>query len=69
MQQVLHVKAEDLRIYSMVDENNPVLLEDEGKTIGELEFHFCQQKPGAREGGYPILVESKWMIAEIECSA
>ena len=56
---MLHVKTEDLRIYSMVDENNPVLLEEEGKTIGELEFHFSQQKPGTREGGYPILVESK----------
>ena len=65
MQQMLHVKTEDLRIYSMVDENNPVLLEEEGKTIGDLEFHFSQQKPGTREGGYPILVESKWAVVSV----
>lgn len=56
MQQVLHVKAEDLRMYSMVDENSPVLLEDENKTIEELDLSSV--KPGSKEG-CAILVESK----------
>ena len=38
MCQMLHTKAEDLRIHNFVDEEHPELLEDEEKTIDELGF-------------------------------
>lgn len=56
IQQVLHVKSEDLRLYSLADENSPILLEDEAKTIGEQDFYV--QKQGAKDG-FVLLVESK----------
>lgn len=55
-QQVLHVKSEDLRLYSMADENSPVLLEEENKTIEEQDFY--QQKQMAKDG-FMMLVESE----------
>lgn len=38
MCQVLHTKAEDLRIHDFADEDHPTLLEDEDKTILDLSF-------------------------------
>ena len=49
MQQVLHIKPEDLRIYNLTDEESPELLDDEDKTIEELSF----------KNGQKILIESK----------
>lgn len=51
------MKADDLRVYNMVDENSPVLLEDETKTIEEMDFY--QQKSGIKEG-FLLLVESEF---------
>ena len=48
MQQVLHVKQEDLRIYDATNEESPELLDDETKTVEELGF----------KDGHKILVES-----------
>ena len=38
MCQVLHTKAEDLRIHNFTDEDRPELLEEDDKTISELGF-------------------------------
>ncbi len=38
MQQVLHIKPEDLRIYDLNNDEQPELLDDEDKTINELSF-------------------------------
>lgn len=43
IQQMLHVKPEDLRLYNLSNEDNPVLLEDETQTIEELEFKDGQK--------------------------
>lgn len=59
LQQVLHVKAEDLRVYGMADENSPVLLEDETKTIAEVEYF--QPKPGNKDG-ILLLIESEYNL-------
>ena len=48
MQQVLHVKQEDLRIYDATNEESPELLDDETKTVEDLGF----------KDGHKILVES-----------
>ena len=53
---VLHVKSEDLRLYSLADVNSPVLLEEEDKTIEEQDFY--QQKHVPRDG-FLLLVESE----------
>ena len=49
MCQILHTKAEDLRIHNFVDEEHPELLEDEEKTIDELGF----------SENHKLLIESK----------
>ena len=49
MCQMLHTKAEDLRIHNFVDEEHPDLLEDEEKTIDELGF----------SENHKLLIESK----------
>ena len=54
LQKVLHMKPEDLRIYDFKNEDQPELLEDEMKTIKELEF----------TDGYKLLVESKCTLRE-----
>ena len=38
MCQVLHTKAEDIRIQDSTDEDHPQLLDDEDKTIVDLGF-------------------------------
>ena len=48
------MKPEDLRIYDFKNEDQPELLEDEMKTIKELEF----------TDGYKLLVESKCTLRE-----
>ena len=48
IEKVLHVKSEDLRLYDLSDEGNPVLLDNETMTIADLKF----------TDGQNILVES-----------
>ena len=57
IRQVLHVKPEDLRLYSLADENSPILLEEEDKTIEEQDFY--QQKQQGSKDGFMLLIESK----------
>ena len=49
LQQVLRIKPEDLRIYDMTNEDVPELLDDEEKTVTDLNY---------REG-QKILIESE----------
>lgn len=49
IQQILHVKMEDLRLYDLTNEDSPVLLEDENKTVDDLEY----------KDGHKILIEGK----------
>ena len=49
IEKVLHVKSEDLRLYDLSDEENPVHLDDETKTMGDLKF----------TDGQKLLIESK----------
>ena len=55
MCQVLHTKAEDLRIHNFADENHPELLEDEEKTITDLEF----------SDNHKLLIESKSIHVQV----
>lgn len=47
-QKVLHSKPEDLRIYDLTNEDQPELLDEEHRTVGELGY----------KNGQNILVES-----------
>ena len=38
IEKVLHVKSEDLRLYNLTDEEDPVHLDDETKTVADLQF-------------------------------
>lgn len=59
VQQMLHVKSEDLRLYDItVDENSPVPLEDEEATLESLNFNNSQ-KPATKEG-FKLLIESMY---------
>ena len=49
MCQVLHTKAEDLRIHDFADEEHPLLLDDEEKTVSDLDF----------SDNHKLLIESK----------
>ena len=49
VEKVLHVKSEDLRLYDLTDEENPVHLDNEGLTVAELQFR----------DGQKLLVESE----------
>ena len=53
IEKVLHVKSEDLRLYDLSDEENPVLLDDENRTVNDLKF----------TDGQKLLVESERMYA------
>ena len=57
IEQLLHVKSEDLRLYDLVNENSPVLLEDETLTIRELGYE-SSRKPSKES--YKLLIESKF---------
>ena len=52
MQQTLHIKPEDLRIYDLNNDELPELLDDEEKTIEELDI----------KDGQSILIESKPLV-------
>ena len=52
IERILHVKSEDLRLYDLSDEENPVLLDNETMTIDDLKF----------SDGQKLLVESKCTI-------
>lgn len=57
IQQMLHVKSEDLRLYDLtVGEDTPKLLEDEEITIVEM-CNENSKKVSAKEG-FKLLVES-----------
>ena len=43
IEQMLHVKGEDLRLYDLSNEESPQLLEDETKTVDQLEFSDGQK--------------------------
>ena len=49
IEKVLHVKSEDLRLYNLTDEEDPVHLDDETKTVADLQF----------SDGQKLLVESE----------
>ena len=49
IEKVLHVKPEDLRLYDLSDEENPVHLDNEALTVGNLYF----------TDGQKLLVESE----------
>ena len=51
IEKVLHVKSEDLRLYSLSNEENPVHLDDETMTIADLKF----------TDGQKLLLESEYM--------
>ena len=38
IEKVLHVKSEDLRLYDLTDEENPVHLDNETRTVEDLVF-------------------------------
>ncbi|CAI8055038.1 hypothetical protein GBAR_LOCUS30033 [Geodia barretti] len=38
IEKVLHVKSEDLRLYDLTDEENPVHLDNETRTVEDLTF-------------------------------
>ena len=58
VQQMLHVKGEDLRLYDLTeDENNPKLLEDETLLLKELGFDKPPKPP--TKDGFKLLIESK----------
>ena len=66
IQQMLHVKSEDLRLYDLThDENAPKLLEDETQTIQEM--FDTTQKPASKES-LKLLIESMWNVV-VTCSA
>ena len=49
IEKVLHVKSEDLRLYDLTDEENPVHLDNETRTVEDLTF----------TDGQKLLIESK----------
>ena len=49
IEKVLHVKSEDLRLYNLSDEENPVHLDNENMTVADLKFADNQK----------LLIESK----------
>ena len=49
IERVLHVKSEDLRLYDLSDEENPVHLDNETMKIADLKF----------SDGQKLLVESE----------
>ena len=51
IEKVLHVKSEDLRLYSLSNEENPVHLDDETMTVADLKF----------TDGQKLLLESEYM--------
>ncbi len=58
IQQMLHVKSEDLRLYNITaDENSPQLLEDETATLEDT--NFTNTHKAATKDGFKLLVESK----------
>lgn len=57
MCQVLHTKAEDIRIHDFTDEDHPQLLDDEDKTIVDL--HFTDS--------HKLLVESENLLRLCVC--
>ena len=50
IEKILHVKSEDLRLYNLSDEENPVHLDNETMTVSDLKF--CD--------GQKLLVESEY---------
>ena len=55
MCQVLHTKAEDLRIYNFTEEDHPQFLEEEDKTIDDLGF----------ADNHKLLIESKTVFVGV----
>ncbi len=58
IEQMLHVKSEDLRLYDLTNEDSPVLLEEENSTIENL-YVNAKNRP---KDGYKLLIESRCHI-------
>lgn len=61
IQQLLHVKSEDLRLYDLTaDEDFPKPLEDETQTLQEIGFNKTSKV--APKEGFKLLIESMCQI-------